>query len=72
MYAAKILWGELGLRGFFLGLGSRCVFAAVIIAGQFFLYDAFREALKVTASDLTVFYDALGAVLVSSQLISWN
>jgi len=57
------LWRELGLGGFFLGLGSRCVFAAAIIAGQFFLYDAFKEGFSVTGSDLTVFYDVLGKAL---------
>ncbi len=68
MSAAGTLWGELGPGGFFLGLGSRCFFAAAIIAGQFFLYDAFREAFQVTSTDLTVFYDALSAVLTSSPL----
>eukprot|EP00965_Chrysotila_dentata_P139021 4597533-Pleurochrysis_carterae.AAC.3 len=32
-------------------------------AGQFFLYDAFKEGFSVTGSDLTVFYDVLGKAL---------
>ena len=35
---------------------------------QFFLYDVFKSALHVTASDLTLFYDALGASAVGDLL----
>ena len=39
-----------------------------IIAGQFFLYDVFKSALHVTAQDLTLVYDALGASAAGAQL----
>lgn len=42
-----------GLGSLFRGLGSRCIWAGSIIAGQFFLYSIFREVFQVTASDLT-------------------
>jgi len=42
-----------GIVALFRGLGSRCLWAGSIIAGQFFLYSVFREFFSVTATDLT-------------------
>jgi len=44
-----------GFEGFFLGLGSRCVWAGCIISGQFLLYDICKSLLGV--KDLRVFLD---------------
>ena len=44
---------EGGVPALFRGLGSRCLWASSIIAGQFFLYDIFRGAFQVTPDDLT-------------------
>eukprot|EP00931_Biecheleriopsis_adriatica_P105195 TRINITY_DN79764_c0_g1_i1.p1 TRINITY_DN79764_c0_g1~~TRINITY_DN79764_c0_g1_i1.p1 ORF type:complete len:647 (+),score=122.80 TRINITY_DN79764_c0_g1_i1:32-1972(+) len=46
---------EQGLGGFFAGLGSRSVWAACIISGQFFLYDVCKSFLGV--KDLRMFLD---------------
>jgi solute carrier family 25 phosphate transporter 3 len=43
---------EGGIRSFFLGLRSRCLWAGSIIAGQFFLYDIFRTWFGVRSEDL--------------------
>ena len=53
-----------GVRGLFLGLGSRMVWSGSIISGQFLLYDIFRSALGVTAADLQ---EVLSVYLVESQ-----
>jgi len=58
---AIVVYRQFGLEGFFLGLGSRCLWSGAIIAGQFFLYDVFKSAFKVTAADLTQFLDMLSA-----------
>ncbi|CAK9033207.1 Mitochondrial substrate carrier family protein N (Solute carrier family 25 member 3 homolog) [Durusdinium trenchii] len=47
------IWAERGLGGFFAGLGSRSVWAACIISGQFFLYDLCKSFLGV--KDLRMF-----------------
>lgn len=47
------IWEEQGLGGFFAGLGSRSVWAACIISGQFFLYDLCKSFLGV--KDLRMF-----------------
>lgn len=44
---------EGGIGSLFRGLGSRCVWAGSIIAGQFLLYDIFRTLFGVTANDLS-------------------
>ena len=44
---------EDGLGSLFRGLGSRCVWAGSIIAGQFLLYDVFRTAFGVSGQDLS-------------------
>jgi solute carrier family 25 (mitochondrial phosphate transporter), member 3 len=42
-----------GPTSLFRGLGSRCVWAGCIIAGQFLLYDIFRTFFGVSANDLS-------------------
>ena len=59
--SAVLIQRELGFSGFYLGLPSRCLWSGAIIGGQFFLYDLFKQALHLTANDLTQFYDAFGA-----------
>ena len=58
---ASQIWREFGLGGLFLGLPSRMVWSSAIIAGQFFLYDLFKQALHLSTNDLTLFYDAFGS-----------
>ena len=59
--AAGTIVRKYGIQGLYLGLPSRCIWSGAIIAGQFFLYDLFKTSLHVTAADLSLFYDALGA-----------
>ena len=66
--AAGSIVRKYGVPGLYLGLPSRCLWSGAIIAGQFFLYDVFKGALHVTAADLTLFYDALGASAAGAQL----
>lgn len=49
----QVMVREEGAGSLFRGLGSRCLWAGSIIAGQFFLYSVFREVFSVTAADLT-------------------
>lgn len=49
------IYSTLGPGGFFLGLGSRSLWASCIISGQFFLYDVCKTLLGV--QDLRVFLD---------------
>ena len=58
---ALVVWRSFGFGGFYLGIGSRCLWSGAIIAGQFFLYDVFKSAMHVTAADLTQFLDVLSA-----------
>lgn len=67
---ASVLVSKYGVGGLFRGLPSRCIWSGAIIAGQFFLYDVFKSALHVTSSDLTLFYDALGASAAGARLLS--
>lgn len=46
-----------GPRSLFRGLGSRCVWAGSIIAGQFLLYDVFRTLFGVSSDDLSQMYE---------------
>ena len=50
---SRVMVEEGGVSSLFRGLGSRCLWAGSIIAGQFFLYDIFRSAFGVTPDDLT-------------------
>ncbi|KAL3917263.1 MAG: hypothetical protein SGPRY_006473 [Prymnesium sp.] len=62
--AAGEIQSKSGLSGFYRGIGSRCLWSSAIIAGQFFLYDLFKAALRLTSEDLTLFYDAFAASTV--------
>lgn len=42
-----------GVASLYRGLGSRSLWAALIISGQFFLYDIFRSLFGVSPDDLT-------------------
>ena len=68
--AAVDISSEFGLSGFFLGLPSRMLWSGAIIAGQFFLYDLFKQFLHLTAADLNLFYDAFGATAAFAALSS--
>jgi solute carrier family 25 (mitochondrial phosphate transporter), member 3 len=46
-----------GPAALFRGLGSRCVWAGSIIAGQFFLYDIFRSVFGVNSDDLSQIFE---------------
>jgi solute carrier family 25 phosphate transporter 3 len=48
-----------GVGALFRGLGSRCVWAGSIIAGQFLLYDVFRTYFGVSADDLSQVYQVI-------------
>ena len=48
-----------GPGSLFRGLGSRCLWASVIISGQFFLYDIFRNLLGINSEDLTQVFQLL-------------
>jgi solute carrier family 25 (mitochondrial phosphate transporter), member 3 len=45
-----------GVGSLFRGLSSRCWWAGSIIAGQFLLYDVFRNLFRVTNQDLSQVY----------------
>lgn len=66
--AAFTIVRKFGIAGLYLGLPSRCLWSGAIIAGQFCLYDVFKTALHVSATDLTLFYDALGASAAGAYL----
>ena len=53
---ARQMVAEDGPGSLFRGLGSRCVWAGTIIAGQFLLYDVFRTFFGVNADDLSQIY----------------
>ena len=69
MTTASVIVNKYGVGGLFRGLPSRCLWSGAIIAGQFFLYDVFKGALHVTNTDLTIFYDALGASEAGASLL---
>lgn len=49
----RAIFDEYGPAGFFLGTGTRVVWAGSIIAGQFFFYDIAKTMLSVNAEALT-------------------
>jgi hypothetical protein len=51
--ATQAMVAEDGIGSLFRGIGSRCVWAGSIIAGQFLLYDVFREFFRVSSDDLS-------------------
>jgi solute carrier family 25 phosphate transporter 3 len=48
-----------GYGSLFRGLGSRCVWAGSIIAGQFLLYDVFRTQFGVNGDDLSQVFEVV-------------
>ncbi|KAG7368781.1 protease III family protein [Nitzschia inconspicua] len=50
---SRLMIEEGGISSLFRGLGSRCLWAAAIIAGQFLLYDVFRNFFGVNSEDLS-------------------
>jgi len=56
------IFDKWGPQGFFFGLGSRCVWAGSIIAGQFFLYDVLKASFGVRNEDLMLFMDVLSGL----------
>ncbi|KAL7477660.1 hypothetical protein ACHAW6_003460 [Cyclotella cf. meneghiniana] len=54
---AKIMVQRDGVGSLFRGLGSRCVWAGCIIAGQFLLYDVFRGLFGITGDDLNQVFE---------------
>ncbi len=51
--ASQVMVEEGGIESLFRGLESRCLWAGSIIAGQFLLYDIFRNLFGVTVNDLS-------------------
>ena len=54
-----IMMEQEGVASLFRGLGSRCVWASSIIAGQFLLYDVFRTWFGVSSVDLSQVYQVI-------------
>ena len=52
----RVMVQKEGPGSLFNGLGSRCIWAGSIIAGQFLLYDVFRASLGVSSDDLSQVY----------------
>lgn len=59
----RVMVEKEGPGSLFRGLGSRCVWAGSIIAGQFLLYDVFRTYFGVSGEDLSQIFQ----VSISSQ-----
>ena len=59
----RVMVEKEGVGSLFRGLGSRCVWAGSIIAGQFLLYDVFRNFFGVSGEDLSQIFQ----VSISSQ-----
>lgn len=57
--ATQAMVAEDGIGSLFRGIGSRCVWAGSIIAGQFLLYDVFREFFRVSSDDLSEVFRVL-------------
>ena len=54
---ARMMIQKDGVSSLFRGLGSRCVWAGCIIAGQFLLYDLFRGMFGITGADLSQVFE---------------
>jgi solute carrier family 25 phosphate transporter 3 len=54
---SRLMIEESGVSSLFRGLGSRSLWAASIISGQFFLYDIFRNFFGVNTEDLSQIYN---------------
>lgn len=55
--AAKTIWQDQGIRGFYKGALTRAMWSAAVISGQFAIYDLLKSFLGVSATDLTLFLD---------------
>jgi solute carrier family 25 phosphate transporter 3 len=55
----RIMVEREGFGSLFRGLGSRCVWAGSIIAGQFLLYDVFRTYFGVNSGDLSQVFQVI-------------
>lgn len=62
------IWQKRGAQGFFAGLGSRCVWAGAIIAGQFLLYEVCKGVFQITSDDLSLFLDVIGSIALGSGM----
>ena len=58
--------GHLG--AFFVGFHTRAIFAALIIGGQFLLYDLSKRLFRVTHADLSQRADVLTTALRTEKL----
>lgn len=56
---AKVMVQEGGVGSLYRGLGSRCIWAGCIIAGQFLLYDVFRAAFGISGDDLNQVFEVV-------------
>lgn len=56
---SRIMVEKEGVGSLFRGLGSRCVWAGSIIAGQFLLYDVFRTYFGVNGEDLSQVFEVV-------------
>lgn len=65
--AASSLFAEGGLSAFFVGFGTRAIWASFIIAGQFLFYDIAKQVFKVTTSELTETADAVTTALKTRE-----
>jgi hypothetical protein len=54
---SRIMVEEEGVGSLYRGLGSRCIWAGSIIAGQFLLYDLFRTYFGVNNNDLSQVFE---------------
>jgi solute carrier family 25 phosphate transporter 3 len=54
---SRLMIEESGVSSLFRGLGSRSLWAASIISGQFLLYDIFRNFFGVNTEDLSQIYN---------------
>jgi len=55
--AAKKIFKRDGIKGFYRGALSRCLWAAFVISGQFAIYDILKSIIKVSTRDLTLFLE---------------
>lgn len=66
--AALSLWQEGRIGAFFVGFSARAIFAALIIGGQFLLYDVAKRLFRVTHADLSQRADVLTTALRTEKL----
>jgi len=64
--SAQLMVRNEGAGSLFRGLGSRCLWASMIISGQFCLYDIFRNFFGINSEDLVQIFQ----VLINSQSLA--